>query len=148
MQTSVTIRRLSRTVTASLNNSVSMPRFVILEHDSPFLHWDFMLEVEESLRTWRLLQQPLLNENESELQIRSVAESLPDHRIEYLEYEGPVSRNRGGVKRWDAGLYLLLGQSENHWELRLEGSRLRGFVSITKKNEAWEFLMIPDDPDE
>jgi len=122
-----------------------MPRFVILEHDFPFLHWDFMLEVEGSLRTWRLLQQPSLNENERAGQIHSVAESLPDHRIEYLDYEGPVSRNRGNIKRWDAGLYLLLEQSENYWELRLEGSRLRGFVSIVQKNEAWEFLMIPDD---
>ena len=31
-----------------------MPRFVILEHDHPSLHWDFILEVGEVLWTWRL----------------------------------------------------------------------------------------------
>ena len=35
-----------------------MPRFVILEHDHPQLHWDFMLEVGEVLWTWRLATAP------------------------------------------------------------------------------------------
>ncbi len=128
-----------------LDQSVSMPRFVVLEHDSPFLHWDFMLEAGAALRTWRLLQQPILNEKVPEQIIRSFAEPMPDHRIEYLDYEGPVSRNRGSVKQWDSGMYLLLNESDHHWELRLEGTRLRGFVSILKKNNVWEFTMIPDD---
>ncbi len=123
-----------------------MPRFAILEHDHPFLHWDFMLEVEDSLRTWRLLQEPLLND--AEKQIRCVAEPLADHRIAYLDYEGPVSRDRGTVRCWDAGLYLLLGQSEKHWEFRLEGNRLSGFASIVRKKETWEFLLIPDETED
>ena len=35
-----------------------MPRFVILEHDYPELHWDLMLETAGALRTWRLLRPP------------------------------------------------------------------------------------------
>ncbi len=31
--------------------------------------------------------------------------ALPEHRLAYLDYEGPVSGNRGSVKRWDAGWY-------------------------------------------
>ncbi len=122
-----------------------MPRFVILEHDFPFLHWDFMLEVGESLRTWRLLQQPSPGSSGRAGQARSDAELLPDHRIEYLDYEGEVSRNRGTVSRWDAGMYLLLTQTENLWELRLEGQRLRGFVSLVPKGDNWEFLMLCDE---
>lgn len=125
-----------------------MPRFVILEHDFPFLHWDFMLEVEGSLQTWRLLQQPLPGKGEELGQIRSDAELLPDHRIEYLDYEGEVSRNRGKVWRWEFGMYLLLNQTGNLWELRLEGQRLRGFVSIIQKGDNWEFVMLPDEPAE
>ena len=31
-----------------------MPQFVLLEHDHPELHWDFMLESGDALLTWRL----------------------------------------------------------------------------------------------
>src|SRR5437868_1093145 len=36
----------------------SMPRFVVLEHDWPSLHWDFLLEAGEVLLAWRLLEEP------------------------------------------------------------------------------------------
>ena len=35
-----------------------MPRFVILEHDHPRLHWDLMLQTGDALRTWRLASPP------------------------------------------------------------------------------------------
>ena len=76
-----------------------MPRrFVILEHDHPFLHWDLLLEEECSARTWRLLRKPCLREP-------IAAEPLPDHRLMYLDYEGVVSGDRGSVKRFLAGTY-------------------------------------------
>jgi len=76
-----------------------MPRrFVILEHDHPFLHWDLLLEEECSARTWRLLRKPCLGEP-------IAAEPLPDHRLMYLDYEGVVSGHRGSVKRFLAGTY-------------------------------------------
>ncbi|MCA9059439.1 MAG: hypothetical protein KDA85_13115, partial [Planctomycetaceae bacterium] len=65
-------------------------RFVILEHDFPFLHWDLLLEDEVDARTWRLLEDPRSG--------RSVrAEPIARHRLHYLTYEGPVSGNRGDV---------------------------------------------------
>ncbi len=73
-------------------------RFVILEHDHPFLHWDLLLEEECSARTWRLLRKPCLGES-------IAAEPLPDHRLMYLDYEGVVSGDRGSVKRFLAGTY-------------------------------------------
>src|SRR5262249_60769057 len=36
----------------------AMPRYVVLEHDHPGLHWDFMLEAGAVLRTWRLSAPP------------------------------------------------------------------------------------------
>ncbi|NUQ64853.1 MAG: hypothetical protein HUU20_20510 [Pirellulales bacterium] len=72
-----------------------MPRFVVLEHDSPRgLHWDFMLESGDALATWALPEPP---DAAAEL----AAESLPDHRPAYLDYEGPIASNRGTVRRWD-----------------------------------------------
>jgi hypothetical protein len=69
-----------------------MPRFVILEHDHPELHWDFMLEAGAVLRTWRLAAPPALG------QVVAAAASF-DHRLLYLDYEGPVSGGRGTVRR-------------------------------------------------
>jgi len=76
-----------------------MPRFVILEHDHPSLHWDLMLEAGDVLQTWRLANPPEVGSSPID------AMALGDHRIAYLEYEGPVSGNRGAVRRWDAGVF-------------------------------------------
>ncbi len=100
-----------------------MPRFVILEHDHPFLHWDLMLEMGNALRTWRLAAPPAL-------EAAVAAEPLGDHRMLYLNYEGPVSRGRGHVRRWDSGSYDGFFASEGQVEFRLEGARVRGHVRI------------------
>ena len=43
------------------------------------------------------------------------AEALPDHRLIYLEYEGPISGDRGTVVAWDRGEYRLKRQSDAEW---------------------------------
>src|SRR6476619_1195636 len=75
-----------------------MPRFVILEHDWPTRHWDFLLEAGPELKAWRLLAEPRY---ETDIP----AEPNADHRLLYLDYEGPVSGGRGTVTRWDAGTF-------------------------------------------
>jgi len=96
-----------------------MPRFVILEHDHPFLHWDLMLEAGNVLRAWRLLEQPVPR--------RTIhAEALGDHRSLYLDYEGPVSGNRGSVRRWDAGTFTWELDTPERVAVCLEGNRCRG----------------------
>lgn len=96
-----------------------MPRFVVLTHDHPFPHWDFLLEAGESCRTWRLLAEPGPG--------RAVpAESLPAHRVHYLTYEGPVSGGRGTVARWDAGTFAPIVETADRIEVELRGGRLAG----------------------
>jgi hypothetical protein len=99
-----------------------VPRYVILEHDHPALHWDFMLECGDVLRTWRLAAPPRPG-------AVVAAEPSFDHRRAYLDYEGPVSGGRGAVTRWDAGTFV--------WEeageavaVRLDGARLRGRARV------------------
>ncbi|MBM4077778.1 MAG: hypothetical protein FJ267_19285, partial [Planctomycetes bacterium] len=75
-----------------------MPRFAVLIHDHPFIHWDFLLECKNICRTWRLMEEPNCDHP-------IPAESLPDHRLIYLDYEGPVSNNRGTVKQWANGTF-------------------------------------------
>lgn len=96
-------------------------RFVILEHDHPFLHWDLMLERDASLRTWRLAGPPASGESVE-------AEPIADHRVMYLDYEGPVSQNRGSVRRWDHGTYQQLDDKADRFQLN--GETLNGTLRI------------------
>ncbi len=99
-----------------------MPRYVILEHDHPARHWDFMLECGDVLRTWRLAAPPAPGGSVA-------AEPSFDHRRAYLDYEGPVGGNRGTVTRWDAGTFSWEEAGEGV-AVCLAGARLRGRARV------------------
>jgi hypothetical protein len=125
-----------------------MPRFVLLYHECPPgydrpSHWDLMLEAGGSLRTWALLQLPRGWESAqshtasiypecADVSSKSSvdAEPLGDHRRDYLEYEGPISAERGQVTRVDAGSFETLSESQQHWQVELRGGRLSGEVIL------------------
>ncbi len=80
-------------------------RFVVLHHvfsggaqNGRADHFDLMLEQESRLATWAIDKLPELGETVSAIR-------LPDHRKKYLDYEGPISGDRGSVKRMMAGTY-------------------------------------------
>ena len=108
-----------------------MPRYVILEHTGtptykPGVHWDLMLEAGETLRTWELDAIPMPGAS-------AKGRSLPDHRLAYLDYEGPVSNNRGTVRRWDCGTYQTIRERGNEIECQLSGKRLRGTLLLKRE---------------
>jgi hypothetical protein len=115
-----------------------MPRFVILEHDHPVRHWDLMLESESVLRTWRLAV-PLGPG------AAIAAEAVFDHRLLYLDYEGPISGDRGRVVRWERGTFKGPIQVEPLLVVRLEGERLRGVLRLEQvEGDAWRALFHAD----
>src|SRR5215213_6090693 len=100
-----------------------MPRFVILEHDWPATHWDFLLEAGSVLRAWRLLAEPAAG--------RTVpAEPNADHRPLYLDYEGPVSGGRGTVTRWDVGTFEWVEDGPGRVVVELRGAKLTGRFAV------------------
>jgi len=116
-----------------------MPRYVILQHEMSTperepVHWDFMLERNGILQTWALAEQPTL-------QREIPADQLPDHRLAYLDYEGPISGDRGSVTRWDAGEYQLGSESADELQIRLTGQKLSGEVLLRRAEEPqrWRF---------
>jgi hypothetical protein len=110
-----------------------MPRFVILEHDHPHLHWDLMLEAGDVLRTWRLAETPRPG-------VAIKAESLGDHRKLYLDYEGPVSGKRGQVKRWDSGTFTWLEEGTDRLLMRLDGQCCSGEAVLERATSGvWTF---------
>jgi hypothetical protein len=113
-----------------------LPRFVILEHDHPILHWDLMLEAGSVLRTWRLARAPEINGPSIE------ACPLADHRILYLDYEGPLSGQRGSVRRWDSGEYESVAEVEGlEIRNRMMGQRVHGMATLRVIDDRWLFQL-------
>jgi DNA polymerase Ligase (LigD) len=117
-----------------------MARFVVLRHEMPAgpragVHWDLMLEQAGVLRTWALAEEPAAQQE-------IAAQSLGDHRLDYLEYEGPVSGDRGSVSRWDEGEYESQAGSTNELVMRLRGGKLNGTARLRRQTddpEQWVF---------
>lgn len=124
-------------------------RFTILAHDFPFEHWDLLLETEDQLKTWRLQNPP-----RSGLPVGACP--LPDHRRLYLDYEGPVSGNRGRVARWETGCFVWrLCEADQVW-IDVRGHRLCGRLELSRRTQSteqtgewtWELAYVPADQDE
>src|SRR5687767_7893471 len=101
-------------------------RFVVLHHTGvPMPHFDLMFETGPGgpLATWRSADWPVNSP--------AVVERLADHRRKYLDYEGPVSGDRGRVSRviegrfrFEAaceGLVVVATEQEHRFTFRREG---------------------------
>ena len=122
-----------------------MPRYVVLRHECPpgfsrESHWDLMLEMGDSLRTWALPEEPVPGSPQ-------VGEALGNHRLDYLTLEGPLSDDRGSVAQWDAGSYELLHEDDDNLIVRLEGKQLGGRAVLTRQAgdpQRWRFVCSSD----
>lgn len=100
--------------------------YVVLRHEGVAEpHYDLMFETAagSALATWRSAVWPI----KDEARLVKVA----DHRREYLTYEGPVSGDRGHVRRVEAGAYQLRKRTDGLWLLTfkdLAGMRQLEFV--------------------
>jgi hypothetical protein len=110
-----------------------MSRYVILEHDHPVRHWDLMIEHAGVLRTWRLEAPPQPG-------VAVAAEPTFDHRLVYLDYEGPISGGRGTVQRWDRGI-CTWEQRDDAWTIHFCGGRLAGTAQLAPNGPRWTFLL-------
>lgn len=116
-----------------------MPRFALLIHDSPRgLHYDFLLEAGDVLKTWALPRLP-------EAGVEIPCDVLPDHRPLYLDYEGPISGGRGTVSRWDRGEFVADAWNESEIRVQLAGERLIGRIELRRLPDdagRWRILWI------
>ena len=149
-----------------------MPRFVLLRHECPPpskkskhekpSHWDFMLESDGVLRTWELRELPaawaaLLDQTTGETAGETAggasvtATPLPDHRLAYLDYEGPISGGRGSVCCCDRGTYELLQETPKQktpkgrtlqQAIYLSGRKLSGAVRLTGEGKSWTLTPV------
>lgn len=101
-----------------------MPRFAILHHITPANaekpdHYDLLLEDGDVLKTFTLWSFPSVG-----VPMTAIADF--DHRMIYLDYEGPISDNRGEVTRADEGTFSWIIRQEDMITVHLAGQQLQG----------------------
>ena len=114
-----------------------MPRFVILSHDWPLPHLDLLLESDGVLRAWRL-------PSSFQPDVPCLAEANADHRLFYLDYEGPVSGNRGTVAVWDSGEIVWELVESSRIVLQFQGNPMQGRFELLRQSESeWRIQRVP-----
>ncbi len=90
------------------NGQIIVPRFVVLHHTpgsqsarhDAGAHFDWMFEIDGSLRTWAT--EPITDLDQA---TEVAAIKLANHRLSYLRFEGEISGDRGTVRRVLAGTF-------------------------------------------
>jgi hypothetical protein len=83
-----------------------------------------MLEDGGSLLTWSLAELPTPGGP------AVAATRLANHRLAYLDYEGPVSGERGEVKRFDAGDFSWVERKNGALVVEMVSEMLRGQILL------------------
>ena len=90
-------------------------RYVVLRHEGvDDAHFDLMFETTPAsdLATWRADQWPLTDQ--------TTFTPLRPHRRAYLQYEGPISGDRGTVHRIHSGTHEVVENGASELVVRLE----------------------------
>ena len=120
-----------------------MPRYALLRHDVPAdfgrpSHWDLLLEDGDSCLTWALEELPSVwstvvgNDDGVTASNHVAASSLTPHRLHYLSYEGPVSDNRGEVRRVACGKFEWRERSDHRVIAHFVAGTLTGQVTLER----------------
>ncbi|MEK6906087.1 MAG: DNA polymerase ligase N-terminal domain-containing protein [Nanoarchaeota archaeon] len=106
-----------------------MPIFVIQEHNSRNLHWDFRLEIDGVLKSWALPKSPPEKEG-----VKRLAIEVDDHDLSYADFEGVIKEGygKGSVKIWDRGDYEIENKKPEKIVFNLHGKKLKGKYVLVK----------------
>jgi hypothetical protein len=104
-----------------------------------------MFEAGDVLRTWALAQLPRDWQDVHRDTAKAcgicpplaasntvAAENLADHRRAYLDYEGPLSGDRGNVARVAAGTFDTTSETSDRWEIAISASGLNGRIMLSR----------------
>jgi len=111
------------------------PVFVVHKHDATRLHYDFRLQIGDTLASWAVPKGPSLNPAEKRLAVR-----VEDHPLEYRNFEGTIPQDEyggGTVMIWDFGTVTFKpGQDPGQMlqsgllEFELHGQKLTGHWAL------------------
>jgi len=127
-------------------------RFVVHEHKSKRLHYDFRLEINGVLKSWAIPKGPSLNPADKRLAVM-----VTDHPLEYIDFEGIIPEGQygaGPVVVWDTGEFIPLESGDPGGSLstgklsfELKGKKLNGAFTLVRmknlpKGTGKEWLLI------
>ncbi len=140
------------------------PIFVIQQHDSSTMHYDFRIEVDGVLKSWAVPKGPSTDPSEKRL-----AMPTEDHPLAYADFEGAIPEDEyggGAVIVWDRGSYRNLKSEEEgdeekeplsvaeqvkdgHVTIWLEGEKLQGGYALIRTGSGddtrWLLIKMKDD---
>jgi bifunctional non-homologous end joining protein LigD len=108
-------------------------KFVVHEHHSTRLHYDFRLEIAGVLKSWAIPKGPSMNPADKRLAVM-----VEDHPLDYGSFEGIIPKGHygaGAVIIWDSGEFQPEGNPETaivkgHLSFNLKGKKLKGIFSL------------------
>lgn len=110
-------------------------RFVIQKHTrGDDVHWDLMLEIGDTLQTYRLDKAP-----NKVLHHAVNATKIFDHPLKFLTYQGPVNKGQGNVCITESGTCQIIQAECDRIELVLSGKILKGkFILTHIEGDKWQ----------
>jgi predicted esterase len=115
-------------------------RYVILLHEGyGGDHLDLMVQQGSMLVTWQIDQPTPQGPFPAVMQARRIQ----DHRLEYLDYQGPVSGGRGVVRRVDEGQCDVRQVQDDFWQVEFGGKLLSGAWSLRRQEDGRTWVLAP-----
>jgi len=112
-------------------------RFVVHEHRSKRLHYDFRLEIGGVLKSWAVPKGPSMDPADKRLAVM-----VPDHPLVYIDFEAVIPEGHygaGPVVVWDAGEFvpidtddLAASVEKGRLSFELRGKRLKGNFALAQ----------------
>ena len=127
-------------------------RFVVHEHRSKRLHYDFRIEINGVLKSWAVPKGPSMSAADKRLAIM-----VPDHPLVYIDFEAVIPEGHygaGPVVVWDNGEFVPLDTDDPDQSLKsgnlsfeLKGKKLKGVFALAQmkhlpKSTGKEWLLM------
>ena len=117
---------------------MSQLRFVVQHHRASSDHYDLRFEVDGALVSWAVPKGPTLDPD-----VRRSAFKVPDHPMEYLDFEGVIAQGQygaGDVVVWDIGTWTPHGTDDpaasiaaGSLHANVEGRKLAGRLVLVRR---------------